>query len=346
MAFAEGREFKLGKSGCCRVHPYLDDGGAFFGNDAPLLEKDSLDRWRPRPRAALERDLSKALGTSIDLGWRMDSFVTVARALNKGDRSLAAIALVHAELPSLPRRPPQNGATTRSYFRKDAHDVSGEARIPAGQTGAGRWTVGGVLSAAAAINIANLGDEAAAVLANGGRAALAALSDLGAGLAGPVTLATGLMLIPTSTITGNTTEGALADHPDIKYRYAEGELNLWQEDANGNRITIYSGVGDLDGLYRAQDGTVLGRSLDGSIALNQYGILATFRPSEARTEDQIAPLLIPDSDDCRQQWKDAEKYCAKLEAQGQFGAPNQPKSYQGCLGGYVSQDCGGNPVDW
>lgn len=275
MIFTEIREFKLGKSGCCHGHPYLSDDGAFFGNDAPLLEKDSGGRWRPRPRVALERDLSRALGTSIDLDWRMESFATVARALNKGDRSLAAIALVHAELPGIPRARPRHPT---SRFSKDGHDVSDEQRIPAGQTGAGRWTIGGVLAAASA-EITNLGAEAAAVLLHGGRTAMAALTEFGAGLADPVALAGGLMLIPIQR--SAVSEGALSDRDDIKYRYDEGALSVWRTHDDGPGDLLYSGRADADGLYRDADGNVIGRDLGTSVAVNAPAIteIADARPT-------------------------------------------------------------------
>jgi hypothetical protein len=50
----------------------------------------------------LERLFSIGHDRSVDLEWRMAKLASVARALNVGDRSMAAIALVQTELTPLP----------------------------------------------------------------------------------------------------------------------------------------------------------------------------------------------------------------------------------------------------
>ncbi len=81
---------------------YLDDNGACVGAGILLLERDDYGRWRVRPQAELERLFAIGLGTPIDLSWRMVKLASVARSLNVGDRSLAALTLEQAELPGLP----------------------------------------------------------------------------------------------------------------------------------------------------------------------------------------------------------------------------------------------------
>jgi len=83
-------------------HAYLDESGAFIGTGVPLLEKGAAGDWRPRRRIALERLFCIGYAQPVDLEWRMTKLGAVARALNAGDRSLAAIALVQLNLPPLP----------------------------------------------------------------------------------------------------------------------------------------------------------------------------------------------------------------------------------------------------
>lgn len=83
------------------IWPHISKNGAFLGCGTPLLEKDTLGRWRPRAQDHLQKQLSVSYGTSIDLGWRMTKLSCLAHAMNKGDLSLAAILLVHLELPAL-----------------------------------------------------------------------------------------------------------------------------------------------------------------------------------------------------------------------------------------------------
>ena len=83
-------------------HAYLDISGAYIGAAVPLLEKDAAGRWQPRSRAIFERLFRIGYQRPLDLEWRMTKLAAVARALNAGDRSMAAIALVHAQLPPLP----------------------------------------------------------------------------------------------------------------------------------------------------------------------------------------------------------------------------------------------------
>lgn len=122
MSFAQ--EFRLaGREGDKR-YPRVSAAGAFIGDDLALLERDPSGRWRPRQQHTLEKMLGRGYGVPVDLGWRMDRLGSVARALNKGDLSLAAIALVHAELPPLPL----------GRLRKDAAAVANEPR-----DAKGRW---------------------------------------------------------------------------------------------------------------------------------------------------------------------------------------------------------------
>ncbi len=130
-------EFKLGGSHGDGVHPYLNEEGAFLGNGLPLLEKNFRGRWQPRSRSLLERALSTHYGVPVNLDWRMDKLASVADALTKGDLSLAAIALVHTQLPPSPKRDDvQSVAHVGDLTKYDAD----EPRVPAGSPEGGEWT--------------------------------------------------------------------------------------------------------------------------------------------------------------------------------------------------------------
>lgn len=99
MADPQIREFRLAKGRPDGLHPFLNDAGAFLADGTPLLERDGAGTWRPR-----------SLGGLAD---RRDSLATIAKALNRGDRSLAAIALVQAEFPPLAKANPDVGTEPR-----------------------------------------------------------------------------------------------------------------------------------------------------------------------------------------------------------------------------------------
>jgi len=67
MALPFVQEFKLGGREGDGVHPYVNERGAFLGRGTPLLERDAIERWRPRSRYVLERIVSRGYGTTVDL---------------------------------------------------------------------------------------------------------------------------------------------------------------------------------------------------------------------------------------------------------------------------------------
>lgn len=135
------REFRLANAPGDGLHPYVDRHGAYIGKGVALLEKTFDGRWQPRRRRQLDWLLSKGYGRSVELGWRMDGLICVARALNKGDLSLAKIALVHCELPALPSvDAARRMSEAEAMLSKYNPDWSDEPRIDAGLAGAGEWT--------------------------------------------------------------------------------------------------------------------------------------------------------------------------------------------------------------
>jgi len=101
--------------------------------------------WRPRPQQALDRLFKAGYGHPTNMAFVMRKLQGVAQALTKGDRSLAAIALVHAALPALPDPQAMQRMTKADRLLKlagIAHDVSNQPRIPAGQPDGGEWANG------------------------------------------------------------------------------------------------------------------------------------------------------------------------------------------------------------
>lgn len=146
-----------------------DERGAFVGK-VPLLVRAANDvgreKWKPRSAAELNPALSKAYRLPINVSSKADGLAAVARAMNAGHLVLAQIATLHLEFPDLP--PLTKSSSTREttialaallhrvgildieaavpllQHLVDKRDVSREPRIPRGQRGGGRWTVGDV----------------------------------------------------------------------------------------------------------------------------------------------------------------------------------------------------------
>lgn len=121
-------------------NPFLNQNGAFLGHGTPLLEKDSSGQWTPRPQRELERLLSIGYGCPISLDDRMGGLKATAHALNKGDRCLAAIALVHTALPPLPNEDLAQQMARIDNLTKYRPD---QPRVPAGSPEGGQWTAEG-----------------------------------------------------------------------------------------------------------------------------------------------------------------------------------------------------------
>lgn len=134
------REFRLAQSEGDGRHAYINEDGAFLGLGVPLLERDTLSKWRPRNRALLERLFAKGYGIPVDLRWRITQLDYVAQALNKHDFSLASISLVRTELPPLPSaKQAWVMAKADGLAVKYGSTWENEPRIPAGNSGGGQW---------------------------------------------------------------------------------------------------------------------------------------------------------------------------------------------------------------
>jgi hypothetical protein len=145
-------------------HAYCNETGAYLGLGTALVERvvdaSGVVRFMPRSDVALARLLAKAYGREVNVTRLSLSLASVARALERGDLTLANIALVHAELDPLPdEAAAQRLAKTDQVLRAEQRalsqsrlrraDKSGvakagfnpdEPRVPAGQSGGGDWT--------------------------------------------------------------------------------------------------------------------------------------------------------------------------------------------------------------
>lgn len=224
------REFKLGGTNGDGLHPYVNWRGAFIGPTVPLVEKDGFGRWTVRPLPRLEKLLSAGYGAPIRLGREIESLTSVCRALTKGELSLAAIALVHAELPPLPGA----GGAIRIALADGLIEKfdPDEPRVPAGNAGTGQWTDGGGDATASPTGTLESpakdsrdGKGSAAIAATSATAAaspsiletltpraLVVLGELAEGLSGPLMILGGI-LFPTPA--GSASDGTLPGNPDI-----------------------------------------------------------------------------------------------------------------------------------
>ncbi|HLZ66216.1 MAG TPA: hypothetical protein VKQ29_08285 [Aliidongia sp.] len=171
----------------------------------------------------------------------------IADALDSGN--LARAQLLGLQLPLAAKTPLAASDLAKAGFNEQEQ-----------RNAAGEWTIGGAITAAVADCMGFAEAEASAV-AVAARAALAGAPRTAlAGAAGPVGAAAGLfagMVYPSGN--WQTFQGALTDHPDINYRYDEGELSLYQTGTDGKPALIYRSRAGEDGLYRDAQGNVVGR---------------------------------------------------------------------------------------
>jgi hypothetical protein len=82
-----------------------DEKGVFVGA-VPLVEPchgcAGLKKFRPRPLADLNCDLSKRYGLPVDLSAKTAGLAAIARALSRGDVLHAQIATLHLQIPDPP----------------------------------------------------------------------------------------------------------------------------------------------------------------------------------------------------------------------------------------------------
>ena len=211
-------------------HPYLGDGGVFLPDGTPLLRRSRYGDWEPRPLEALVKALAPHDDDIEVMAWRCRRLAAIADYLNKGDKALAIISLLHLHLRG-------NPAEERGGLAKTSDAWTWEPRIAAGLEGAGEWVAEAVAVAARSASRLVLG-PAGAVLS---------------------------VLIPTNE--SHIVDSSVPGHPDLNYHYDEARLSVWRTDAQGNQTLLYSGWPEGDGAYRLKDGTVIGHTVGSTSAV-------------------------------------------------------------------------------
>lgn len=149
----------------------------------------------------------------------------------------------------------------------------------------GRWTNGGgttvLTTATAAAGAAALAADAITWLEETTR-------DV-AVMGNAAVLAVGMVVVPFGR--SNVAEGTLPEAPDITYRYDEGVLTLSYRGTDGQVTTLFNGL-SVGGLYRDEDGHVIGRNLgDGKGFVLDPDALPVLA-AKAKAKDRIDPNAV------------------------------------------------------
>ncbi len=154
----------------------------------------------------------------------------------------------------------------------------------------GLWTDGGASGTTSTLgtvvgSVAAADTIAGSVFGSVSEATLAALGILGSGMLA-ATAFLGVLFFPTNR--SQLSAGTLPGHPDLSYRYDDGEgsLSLFQ---NGERI--FFAHPDADGVFRDSDGRIVGRKLDGSVMLDPdaaAGLASSAAPAQRPGDDPDA----------------------------------------------------------
>jgi len=79
--------------------PYVSGNNVYL-DDMPLLEKNSYGRMQPKGKSALQKLFSHFYDCEVDLRPRLEkNLLSIAEAINNDRHALAAIMLVHLNLP-------------------------------------------------------------------------------------------------------------------------------------------------------------------------------------------------------------------------------------------------------
>jgi len=153
----------------------------------------------------------------------------------------------------------------------------------------GRWSTGGGLGAAAARTAQSLRAEAS-LIESTSAATRIALARIALGITG-ITTVLGIIFVPTNR--SLITEGAVPDHPDIKFKYDDdaGVFTIHRDGGDGSTYG-FSARPDADGIFRDDEGRAFARRLaDGTIVIDPDALPGP-KADSATTNPQ--PKLCPD----------------------------------------------------
>jgi len=108
-------------------------------------------------------------------------------------------------------------------------------------------------------------------------------------------------------------ESTVPGAPGITYRYdaGTGELRLTRQNDDGTTTDIYSGRYGTDGLFRDQDGNVIGRHLGDGVMLDASKIPG----HESQSNDDSQPKVCPDPGPDMPGWQEHSSRSLAYQAQ-------------------------------
>jgi hypothetical protein len=302
MDFVHEKIRRLDARGPASRGVVVDAEGAMLGPDCILVRRSPVGYRcvRPEEAAAIQKALLGTQGEDPDRLFVLSR--GIAKALNEGGLALAQIYGLRIPVAGLDsgqlRELAAVAPTIKANFNSD------QPRVPAGGPGGGEWTDDGgggndtvPLAAPVGATAAAAAETAASIFGPLGRTALAGLSDLAAGMAGP-TAFLGVLFLPTNR--SLVSEGLLPDRPDLAYRYDRdtGVLDIFRRGDAGRQLVTSGHIG-IDGLFHDAAGEVIGRSLGSSVVVNPDALPAPAgrAGTEVRAEAASArdrPRLCPD----------------------------------------------------
>lgn len=312
----------------------VDNDGVMLGPDCVLVWRQGGE-YRRTSDETLERVQQFAFGNSAATERLPVALDLITRALAAGDLVKAQLLGLTLPLPELDGDELRNLAEAAPMLK--AYDPD-EPRDELG-----RWTSEGstpeharvkpgpeMMLASAEVLAPGLASDIAPFL---GRIAIGANAGM---------IAFGLLLIPFGS--GNNFEGTLPGSTNIGYRFEEGTLSLYYTDADGIRVTLFSGRADSDGLYRDAQGHAIARLLDNGVGFvidpDELPALA------AKTQGKASDLLNPDLIQAVVQAYN-DKVAALSKSEAQLCPPATPEKFNGSLRAALYQwSVCGMPPDW
>lgn len=258
----------------------IDMDGVVLGTACDLVRKTSQGY-----RALEGGDLREQFKIQADYDSIARRLSSIARALDSGD-------LLHAQLLGLQLPFAIDTQQVQATdFLKTNYDPAEERNAH------GEWTAAFESIGSLASSIADAGLTLAEEVSTGIGARLGA----GALAGGTVGLLAGVVYPSGNWL---TYQGTLPDHPDIDYRYDEGDLALYRTAEHDKPTLIYRGRADQGGFYRDDQGNIVGRDLGHGFQILSDSIVTplatiTNTRSQARViadtdEPEICPAPGPD----------------------------------------------------
>jgi len=177
-----------------------------------------------------------------------------------------------------------------------------EPRVPAGSSGGGQWTAGGIAATAASAAMNLFETDSTALVAG--------LGEIAARFSAP-TAFLGTLFIPTNR--SLISRGAVPGNAAVSFEFDRGTGVLRLTDRDSGAV-LFAGRYDANGVFRDATGNAFGRVVDGAVVLDPdalpgYASSASTAQSNARTHAQTQaqtrsePKLCPDPVGDRPSWK-------------------------------------------